>query len=74
MMDPHSGALTQTYLAASPEVEEQDIRGRYFVPIALPATPSHHATNVTLQEQLWSISESFLADHGYGDLTWPWEA
>ncbi|KAF9298937.1 hypothetical protein BGZ91_010038, partial [Linnemannia elongata] len=33
-MTPEVGALTQLYLATSPEVENKDIRGRYFIPIA----------------------------------------
>lgn len=31
---PKVGALTQLYLATSPEIENKDIRGRYFIPIA----------------------------------------
>lgn len=33
------GALSQLYLATSPEVEERDLRGRYFVPVAKEAKP-----------------------------------
>ena len=31
------GALSQLYLGTSPEVEEQDLRGRYFVPVVKEA-------------------------------------
>lgn len=39
-MRPEVGALTQLYLATSPEVENKDIRGRYFIPIANEIQPS----------------------------------
>lgn len=38
-MTPEVGALTQLYLATSPEVENKDIRGRYFIPIANEIQP-----------------------------------
>lgn len=33
------GALSQLYLATSPDVEKRDLRGRYFVPVAKEARP-----------------------------------
>lgn len=39
-MTPETGALTQLYLATSPEIENKDIRGRYFAPIANEYQPS----------------------------------
>ncbi len=33
------GALTQLYLATSPEVEEKGIRGQYYVPFGVLGTP-----------------------------------
>jgi NAD(P)-dependent dehydrogenase (short-subunit alcohol dehydrogenase family) len=38
-MKPKEGALTQLYLATSPEIEDQDVRGRYFIPIAKEIQP-----------------------------------
>ena len=34
-MAPAVGALTQLYLATSPEIVNKDIRGRYYIPIGL---------------------------------------
>jgi len=34
-MTPTVGALTQLYLATSPEIVNKDIRGRYHIPIGL---------------------------------------
>ncbi|KAI8357601.1 hypothetical protein B0O80DRAFT_424608 [Mortierella sp. GBAus27b] len=43
-MKPAVAALTTLYLATSPEIEEKDIRGRYFIPIANEIQPSmNHA-------------------------------
>lgn len=39
-LKPKQGALTQLYLATSPEIEEGDVRGRYFIPIAKEIQPS----------------------------------
>lgn len=33
-------ALTQLYLATSPEIEERDVRGKYFIPVANEIEPS----------------------------------
>jgi len=38
-MAPEVGALTQLYLATSPEIVNKDIRGRYFIPIANEIQP-----------------------------------
>ncbi|RUS18907.1 hypothetical protein BC937DRAFT_88179 [Endogone sp. FLAS-F59071] len=56
------GALTQMYLATSPEVEEKDIRGQYYVPIAKPGTPSKYALNDKLAEELWEWTENTLKE------------
>ncbi|KAG0205603.1 hypothetical protein BGX33_007840 [Mortierella sp. NVP41] len=37
---PEVGALNQLYLATSPEVEEKDLRGKYFVPVGNELRPS----------------------------------
>ena len=39
-MKPEVGALTQLYCATSPEIENKDIRGKYFIPIANELDPS----------------------------------
>jgi retinol dehydrogenase-14 len=39
-MSPKVGALTQLYLATSPQIENNNIRGRYFIPIANEIQPS----------------------------------
>lgn len=54
-MDADTGALTQLYLATSPEAET--ITGKYYHAIATETLPSHHALNETLAAELWSVSE-----------------
>ncbi|KAG0299832.1 hypothetical protein BGZ98_009722 [Dissophora globulifera] len=56
-MSPMKGALTQLYLATSPQAEDQDIRGRYFIPIANEISSSAYARDEELQEKLWAFSE-----------------
>ena len=57
-----AAALTPLYLGTSPEIEEKDIRGRYFIPIANEIQPSLHARNEDLQEKLWTFSESLAKE------------
>ncbi|ORX93010.1 NAD(P)-binding protein [Basidiobolus meristosporus CBS 931.73] len=64
-MKPKVGALTQLYLATSPEIEVKDIRGRYFIPIANEIQPSAYARDVQLQEELWKFSEKMVKEKVY---------
>ncbi|KAG9066667.1 hypothetical protein KI688_012575 [Linnemannia hyalina] len=53
-------ALTQLYLATSPEIEERDVRGKYFIPVANEIEPTALARNEQLQEKLWTFSEDIV--------------
>lgn len=59
------GAATAVYLAASEVIPEMDLRGQYFVPIAMPNPASPIANNMKLAAEVWasfSISLVMLAD------------
>ncbi|KAG0367954.1 hypothetical protein BC939DRAFT_445343 [Gamsiella multidivaricata] len=60
---PEIGALNQLYCATSPEIEENDLRGRYFVPVGNDCRPSHYALDEELQEKLWAFSEKLMHEH-----------
>ncbi|GJJ74801.1 hypothetical protein EMPS_07159 [Entomortierella parvispora] len=60
---PKEGALTQLYGATSPEIENKDLRGRYFIPIANEIQPSKVARDEELQERLWRYSEDIARKH-----------
>ncbi|KAF9120273.1 hypothetical protein BGW39_011533 [Mortierella sp. 14UC] len=62
-MAPEVGALTQLYVATSPEIVDKDIRGRYFVPIANEIQPSAYALDEALQDKLWAFSEKLVEEH-----------
>lgn len=53
------GALTQLYLATSPEVEEKKIQGEYYSPIARRSMDLINplALNEDLAEELWNYSQ-----------------
>ena len=57
-MSVEQGALTPLYLATSPEIN--GVTGKYFQPVGVQVTPSHHALNVTLQKLLWARTESLI--------------
>lgn len=53
------GALTQLYLATSPDIEEKKIQGQYYVSIARPSMDGINpfALNEELAEELWNYSQ-----------------
>ncbi|KAG0247466.1 hypothetical protein BG011_001428 [Mortierella polycephala] len=59
---PEVGALNQLYCATSPEIEEKDIRGKYFVPVGHEMRPSPYALDEELQEKLWAFSEKLVLE------------
>lgn len=62
MWTSEDGALTQVYLASSPDVATRDIRGRYFHPQAQEVVPHRqHCANATLQKRLWTFTEGLIA-------------
>ncbi|KAF9206382.1 hypothetical protein BGZ59_011690 [Podila verticillata] len=48
------GTLTQLYCATSPEVQNKNIRGKFFIPIAHELDPMPEVESKELQEQLWT--------------------
>ncbi|KAG0226443.1 hypothetical protein BGW42_003648 [Actinomortierella wolfii] len=61
-MPATKGCLTQLYAGTSPEIEEKDIRGRYFVPLGKELRPSKFALDEDLQEKLWEYSEKIMKE------------
>lgn len=61
------GALTQLYLATSPEVEEKNIKGKYYVPFASPSAPTGVAASEDAPLELWEFTENLLKEkvNGY---------
>lgn len=56
------GALTQLYLATSPEVEEKNIRGEYYVPYATREKPTGVAALEEAPLELWNFTENLLKE------------
>ncbi|KAF9971910.1 hypothetical protein BGZ73_005042 [Actinomortierella ambigua] len=61
-MRPAKGCLTQLYAGTSPEIEEKDLRGRYFVPHGKELRPSKFAFDEALQDKLWEFSEKLMEE------------
>ncbi|KAF9317097.1 hypothetical protein BG003_001209 [Podila horticola] len=61
-MTPEDGALTQLYCATSPEIKNNDVRGKYFIPIANELEPNPIALDEDLQERLWSWTENIVQE------------
>ncbi|KAI9723426.1 MAG: hypothetical protein M1812_001310 [Candelaria pacifica] len=55
-------AATAIYLAASPEVGEKDLKGKYFIPIATEDKTSTIAEDKDLARNLWYWTDSKVAE------------
>ncbi|CAG8686445.1 4931_t:CDS:2, partial [Dentiscutata heterogama] len=62
MISPEDGALTQLYCATSPEVEEKNLRAKYFVPFGELGEPTAQAKDKELAKQLWEFSEKLVKE------------
>jgi len=60
-LNSEEGAITQLYVATSPEIEEKKINGKYFVPMARMRDVSSYGSNTTAQKELWDYTEQLLA-------------
>lgn len=60
---PKDAALSQVYALVGPELRSGKTTGKYFVPIARQAVPSHHAFDEKMQKHLWQLTEDFIASH-----------
>lgn len=65
LITPEQGALTQTYLASSPDVVEKGYKGEYFVPYAQLSRSTAATEDKGLQEKLWKWSEDVLRSKGF---------
>jgi NAD(P)-dependent dehydrogenase (short-subunit alcohol dehydrogenase family) len=61
-LTPPEGAYTSLYTACSPEIQEKQIRGKYFAPFARMQDPSPLAQNEELAKRLWNVSEQVLKE------------
>ena len=65
-----NGAINQIYLAASDEVEELDIRAKYFVPYIAEEAPTPDARDPEQVKKTWAWTEKVLRDHYNSSFTW----
>ncbi|TFK69854.1 NAD(P)-binding protein [Pluteus cervinus] len=62
LFTPYKGALTALYAATAEEIEKEDLRGQYFVPLAKHTQPSKQAQNEQLAKELWEFSERVITE------------
>ncbi|KAJ3273739.1 hypothetical protein HDV01_004018 [Terramyces sp. JEL0728] len=63
-LTPDQGALTQLYCATSPDIVNENIKNKYFVPIAAEAVPELKdlASDEKLADKLWEFTDSLLKE------------
>ncbi|KAG0340993.1 hypothetical protein BG000_010543 [Podila horticola] len=61
-MTTKEGALTQLYCATSPEIDNKDLRGKYFIPFGVESKCISLAEREDLQEKLREVSEKLMEE------------
>ncbi|CAG8614025.1 631_t:CDS:2 [Paraglomus occultum] len=61
-LSTEDGALTQLYVATSPDIEINNFRGRHFMPIAKLGAMSAKAMDENLAKELWDYSEKIIKE------------
>ncbi|CAG8820409.1 25123_t:CDS:2, partial [Gigaspora margarita] len=61
-ISPEDGAITALYCATSPEIEEKNYRGRYFVPFGIEGKKSSYAEDDDLAKKLWEFTENLISE------------
>ncbi|KAI8062896.1 hypothetical protein BC940DRAFT_308002 [Gongronella butleri] len=59
---PDQGALTQLYVAVSPEIEQKELTGEYFVPIAKLSSSNSGSRNEAHATELWNYTQDILSE------------
>ncbi|KAF9978484.1 hypothetical protein BGZ73_002149 [Actinomortierella ambigua] len=65
-MTAERGALTQLYCATSPEIEGNNFRGQYFIPVGYRFHPKKQLERHALQDRLWEYSEKLVTSRVQG--------
>ena len=61
MLTPDDGALTSLYCATSPEIEEKNLRGKYFIPFGVESSPKNdYAKDKELAKKLWQFTDDLV--------------
>lgn len=59
---PENGALTQLYAATSPEIEEKNYKGIYFVPVSKVGKAISAAQNPEFSKKLWDYTDDLIME------------
>ncbi|KAL2918559.1 hypothetical protein HK105_201960 [Polyrhizophydium stewartii] len=70
VLDAERSSLTQLYVAADPEIEAKQYRGRYFVPFAALGRPKSIAKDDTFAAKTWEWTQEILQKHFRPDWSW----
>ncbi|KAJ2957935.1 hypothetical protein NQZ79_g6394 [Umbelopsis isabellina] len=60
LISTRDGSLTQLYLATSPEVEKDNIKGKYYIPYGVEKQPERESASESNQTLLWDFTENLL--------------
>ena len=70
LINSFKGALTQLYAAAAPEIETENLKGRYFVTYCMLAEPNAVGKDSEMAKKTWSWTEKVLQTQWKKDWKW----
>ncbi|KAK5240166.1 hypothetical protein LTS06_012545 [Exophiala xenobiotica] len=71
--DIEQGSYSALWAATSPEIEEKNLQGYYFVDPGQPGKESSQASDPALAEALWNLSTSLIKEKVGEDALTPWD-
>ncbi|KAK4934602.1 hypothetical protein LTR10_024183 [Elasticomyces elasticus] len=71
--DIEQGSYSALWAATSPEIEEKNLQGYYFVDPGQPGKESSQASDKSLAEALWNLSTSLIKEKVGDDGLIPWD-
>ncbi|CAH1757429.1 14547_t:CDS:2 [Entrophospora sp. SA101] len=60
LLTPDDGALTTLYCATSPEIEEKNFHGKYFIPFGVESLPGDNGKDEELAKKLWQFTDDLV--------------
>lgn len=62
MTTTEKGALTQVYLSTDPQIDDKDISGKFFVPVAKEEVLNKYAMDANLAKELWMWTSKIVVE------------
>eukprot|EP00924_Labyrinthula_sp_SR-Ha-C_P015742 snap_masked-scaffold_4-processed-gene-8.39-mRNA-1 protein AED:0.29 eAED:0.29 QI:0/-1/0/1/-1/1/1/0/376 len=65
LYEPDTAAKVQVHLAVGQEIFENEISGKYYIPLGEQFGSSEASYNIVTQEKLWTLTDEIIRELGY---------